>query len=331
MDIRLINGSIIRELLTPEVCISLLEETMRQVSRGEAVLPLRQAMPLPNGRGLFGMMPGYLGAGPDRPDTFGIKLLSLFPENSKVGLPSHLGLMVLSEAETGKPLAILNADIITSLRTAAASGLATRVLSRPDSQILAIIGTGEQARSHVRAMLSVRDIKEILVWGRNEAHAQALCEQFSDIDGVVCEPRPTVEAAVRNAEIICTVTASKTPILYGRWISVGAHLNLVGSSTATVSEVDTEAVTRGKFYVDYRNSALNEAGELLKAIEQGAISESHILGEIGSVMLGEIPGRQRSDDITIYKSLGISAQDLSVAWYLYRHACERGLGELIEL
>jgi ornithine cyclodeaminase len=331
MDIRFINEEVIREILTPDRCIELMDQAMRQVSLGQADLPLRTAMPLPNGNGMLGMMPGFLGACGDQPDCFGIKLNSLFPGNPAVGLPSHLGLVVLYEADNGKPICVLDADVITSLRTAAASGLATRELARPDSSTLAIIGTGEEARTHIPAMMAVRDITDIIVWGRNPAHARALCDEFSGLQDVTCSSCDSVEEAVSHADIICTVTASPDPVLKGAWIPDGAHVNLVGSSVPTDSEVDTEAVVRGRFYVDYRISTMNQAGELLAAIDEGAVDDSHIIGEIGAVLLREVPGRLTESEITIYKSLGVSAQDLASSWYLYEQAGKLGLGQVVQM
>jgi alanine dehydrogenase len=331
MDIRFINEQVIKQLLTPAKCIELMDQAMRQVSLGQAELPLRHGLPLPNGKGMLGMMPGFLGASGEQPDCFGIKLNSLFPGNPAVGLPSHLGLVVLYESENGKPIAVLDADVITSLRTAAASGLATRELSRPESATLAIIGTGEEARTHIAAMMAVRDIKRILVWGRNEAHAQAVCDEFSDLPDTELLTSATVQDAVSSSDIICTVTAAPTPVLEGAWIPAGAHVNVVGSSIPTTREIDTEAVVRSRFYIDYRLSTMNQAGELLTAIAEGAVDESHIVGEIGSVLLGEVTGRKSDSEITMYKSLGVAAQDLASAWYLYSESSQKGLGQVVQM
>ncbi len=331
MDIRFIDATTIREILTPDRCIQLLDEAMRQVSSGEAHLPLRQAMALPGGRGFYGIMPGCLGAGEARPETFGAKLISLFPDNAVRGLPSHLGLMLLHETEGGRPVAILNGDVITSLRTAGASALATRALARSDARTVAIIGTGEEACTHIPAMLAVRDIRTVRVWGRNPERAAALCERFASLEGVAFESSASVEAAVREADIVCTVTASKTPVLHGEWLPSGVHVNLVGSSVPSAREVDTETVVRARVYVDYLESARNQAGELLEALRQGAIDESHIVAEIGAVLSGRASGRRNPDEITLYKSLGILAQDLAVSWYVYEQAVRLGLGQVVRL
>jgi ornithine cyclodeaminase len=333
MDIRFIDKALIESLMPPPKCVELMDQAMRQVSLRECALPLRKGLPLMNGKGLLGWMPGYLRASDDGggayPDHFGIKLNSLYPDNPRHGFSSHLGLVVLYEADHGRPVAILDADVITSLRTAAASALATRELSRPESTTLAIIGTGEEARTHIPAMLAVRDIEEIKVWGRTPAHVEALCEEFSGLEEVAVEAAESVEAAVSGADVICTVTAADDPVLLGEWLPAGVHLNLVGSSIPEAREVDNEAVRRGRFYIDYIESTLNQAGELLRAIDDGVVDETHIVGEIGDVLLGKVPGRQSPDDITIYKSLGVAAQDLASARYLFDECERRGLGQVV--
>jgi ornithine cyclodeaminase len=327
MEIRVIDEPLIRELLPPETCIEVVDETMREVSRGNVELPLRRGMKLPNGNGVLGMMPGYLGA----PECFGIKLVSLFPGNHAAGLPSHLGLMVLYEALQGKPIAILDGNVITGVRTAAASAVATRALARADAAKLAVLGTGDQAREHIPAILAVRDIREIALWGRDHDKATVLAEALSEVHRIPITASVKVGTAVEDADIICTVTSTREPILNGAWIPAGAHVNLVGSSVPNAREVDTAAVLRGRFFVDYRTSTLNQAGELLTAMNEGAVDENHIVGEIGELLLGEVEGRQSLDEITIYKSLGIAAQDLAAAWHVYTEAAASGQGQVVQL
>jgi ornithine cyclodeaminase len=325
MRIRAISEELIRELLTPAVAIDVVDAAMREVSSGNAELPLRWGLKLPHGA--MGMMPGYLG----RPESFGIKLASLYPGNPAHGLPSHLGLMVLFEADRGEPLALLSADALTSLRTAAASAVATRALARDDATKLAILGTGEQARSHVPAILAVRDIESVAIWGRDARNADALARELDAAVGPPVKASDDAEAAVRNADIVCTVTASREPILRGDWLQPGTHLNLVGSSVPDTREADTTVVERGRFFVDYRESAFAQAGELLTAIDEGTVGKNHVLAEIGEVLLGAAEGRTADAEITIYKSLGVAAQDLAAAWYLYEAAEAKNLGSVVEL
>ena len=327
MPIRVIDARTIRELLTPRAAIDVVDAAMREVSRGNAELPLRWGLRLPNGKGAMGMMPGYLG----EPECHGIKLVSLYPDNPAHGLPSHLGLLVLFESECGRPIALLDGDVVTSVRTAAASAVATRALARPDATVLAVLGTGEQARAHVPAMLAVRDVERIRIWGRNTDKAERVARELDAAGAAQVETCSDAKAAVREADIVCTVTSSAEPILFGDWLSPGTHVNLVGSSVPDAREVDTGLVRCARFFVDYRESAFAQAGELLTAISENAVDRNHVLAEIGEVLLGEVEGRSSPADITIYKSLGVAAQDLAAARYVFDTAAAKNLGNTVEL
>jgi ornithine cyclodeaminase len=271
-------------------------------------------------------MPGYLA----EPECFGVKLVSLFPNNVAAGLSSHLGLVLLFEPEHGRPVALMDAAEITAIRTAAASGLATRLLARPDAGDLAILGAGEQARSHLEAMACVRTLRRVRVWSRTEKSARSFAETQSAHLGLAIEVAPTPRAAVEGADLICTVSKAREPILEGAWIAPGAHLNVVGSSIAAAAEIDTDAVVRSRFFIDWRESTRNEAGEYLRAHKAGAITEAHILGEIGEVADGRVAGRLSDADITLYKSLGIAPQDLASAHFLLAEARARGVGQVVD-
>jgi ornithine cyclodeaminase len=300
---------------------------MMEVSRRNVHMPLRHGMPLPNGNGRLGMMYGYLGA----PESFGIKLVSLFPKNASTGLSSHLGLVVLYEADNGRPVAIMDGAVITAIRTAAASAVATEHLSRSDAHTLAILGNGEQAETHLRAIPEVREITKIRIWGRNKARADEFAAQQGSAVKADVNVVGSVEEAVEGADIVCTVTAAPEPILFGRSIEEGMHINLVGSSFPDMAEVDTELVVRSRYFVDYRESTLAQAGEFLRAKEDGAVDDTHIVAEIGEVLMGEARGRESDEDITVYKSLGVIAQDLSAATYVWHQAESRGLGTVAEI
>jgi ornithine cyclodeaminase len=294
------------------------------VSQGRARIPLRSVVPVTNG--FMGVMPGALA----EPDCFGLKLLSLFPGNPAAGLSSHLGLVLLFEPEHGRPVAMMDAAEITAIRTAAASGLATDLLAGPDAGDLAILGAGEQAHSHLEAMLAVRPIRRVRVWSRTAAHAEAFAASQSARWNIPIEAVADPEAAVTGADLICTVSASREPILTGAWIAPGAHLNVVGASRAEAVEIDTDAVVRSRFFVDYRPSTQAEAGEYLRALASGAIAEDHIQAEIGEVASGARPGREAPSDITLYRSLGIAAQDLAAAHFLLDAARAAGVGQTVE-
>jgi ornithine cyclodeaminase/alanine dehydrogenase-like protein (mu-crystallin family) len=325
VKLRILGSADIKALLPIADCIELMRTTMIAVSEGRARIPLRTVLPVSNG-GLLGSMPGYLA----EPECFGVKLLSLFPGNPAAGLSSHLGLVLLFEPKHGLPVALLDAAELTAIRTAAVSGLATRLLAREDSGDLAILGSGEQAHSHLKAMLSVRPIRRVRVWSRNAAHAATFAEQSAQ-HGLKVETAPTAQAAVDGADLICTVTGSPDPILHGDWIAPGAHLNAVGASRLAAAEIDAAAVAKSRFFVDFRGSAENEAGELRRAIDSGAVTETHVLGEIGEVANGTVIGRSSAIDITLFKSLGVSAEDLASAHHVLQRAEAEGIGQVVEL
>ena len=322
IDVRVISGCDLRELLPYGACVAAVEQAMRGVSSGQALMPLRQFMALPSGEGKLAWMPGAL----HEPECFGIKLLSLFPGNPRVGLSSHVGLYVLYESAHGRPLAIMEASALTAIRTAAASVVATRALARPESQTLAIIGTGEEARSHIDAFQAVRPFERVVVWGRREQAANELAAYARRVGCDRVEVAATVAEAVVAADVVCTVTGSPTALLFGRDVRPGTHLNLVGASIPTSREVDDDLVAMARYFVDYRGSALAQAGELLGAIQAGRVTDAHIRGEIGDVLNGTVPGRIDAAGVTVYKSLGVAAQDLTSALLVYRNALERDRG-----
>jgi ornithine cyclodeaminase/alanine dehydrogenase-like protein (mu-crystallin family) len=325
MEIRVLRADDVRALLPICECIEVLERTMIAVSEGRTVVPRRTLLTMPRERGFLGNMPGYLAD----PECFGVKLVSLMPGNKPPLYSSHLGVVVLFEAEHGQPVALLDAAEITAIRTAAASAVATRLLARPDAGDLALLGAGEQARSHLQAMLAVRKLRRVRLWARDAAKASAFAKEAGTRHGILIEAVATVREAVVGADIICTLSKAREPILFGEWLEAGMHLNVVGSSVATTAEIDTAAVAKSRFFVDYRDSTVHEGGEYLRALHAGAINVEHILGEIGEVANGTKPGRRSSADITLYKSLGIAPQDLGAAWHVFAKARARGIGQVI--
>jgi ornithine cyclodeaminase/alanine dehydrogenase-like protein (mu-crystallin family) len=326
MEIRVLRGAEVRSLLPMTACIDLMHRTMIAVSERRVVLPLRSVMIMPGEIGMLGNMPGYIA----EPECFGVKLVSLMPRNKPPHYSSHLGLVLLFEAEHGCPVALVDAAEITAIRTAAASGLATRLLARPEAGDLALLGAGEQARSHLEAMLAVRSLRRIRVWARDGVKAAAFAKTEGARHQATIETSATVQEAVAGADIVCTLTKARTPILLGEQLTPGVHLNVVGSSIATTSEIDTPAVVKARFFVDYLGSTVNEGGEYLRALESGAITPEHILGEIGEVANGSKLGRCLPSDITLYKSLGIAPQDLASAHYVLEKARAAGVGQVID-
>jgi ornithine cyclodeaminase/alanine dehydrogenase-like protein (mu-crystallin family) len=326
VEIRILRAPDVHALLPMAECIDLMHRTMSAVSAGRVVLPLRSILMMPGELGMLGNMPGYLG----EPECFGVKLVSLMPRNKPPQYSSHLGIVLLFEVEHGQPVALLDAAEITAIRTAAASGLATRLLARPDASSVAILGAGEQASTHLAAMLAVRKLRRVRIWGRDPDKAAAFAKAEGAKHGVTIEVAPTVQDTVKHAEIICTVTKAREPILFGEWIEPGTHLNVVGSSVATTAEIDIPAVVKSRFFVDYRSSTITEGGDYLRALRAGAITSEHILAEIGEVANGSKAGRTSPVDVTLYKSLGIAPQDLASAHYVLQKARERGMGQVID-
>ena len=308
-----------------EACIELMHTTMIAVSEGRVSIPPRTVMKV-SGDGMLGNMPGYLAD----PDCFGVKLLSLFPSNAAAGYSSHLGLVLLFEPKHGLPVAMMDAAEITAIRTAAVSGLATRLLAREGAGDLAILGAGELAHSHLAAMLAVRPIHRVRVWSRTLESAKAFAASAGKHHGIEIEPLEGVRETVEGADLICTVTMAKTPILMGDWVAPGAHLNVAGASRPNAVEIDTAMVTRSRYFCDFRPSVFNEAAEYLDAIKSGAITPEHILGEIGEVANGSRPGRTGAEDITLFRSLGVAPEDLATAHYVLEQARAKSVGQTVE-
>ena len=304
----------ISSLLSMTECISLMETMFRDLAHGKTLQPLRSLMRLPGHSGLLGMMPAYA----EDPGVIGIKIITVFHGNGAAGYPSHQGVVMLFDGRHGQPLMLFDAEEITAIRTAAASAVATRLLAKEDAAHLAILGTGEQAERHIEAIGLVRNIERISLWGRNTAHAEALLNKMARRYDIPIRRCDTAQAAVATADIICTVTASPQPILSGEWISSGAHLNVVGACTPNTREVDTTAITRSRLFTDRYESLFNEAGEFLIPKKEGVITETDVKGEIGEVLIGTKKGRTSPGEITLFKSLGIAAEDLYAAWHIYK-------------
>lgn len=326
MEVLIVNQSEVPHLLPMNECIEVMAEALMTLGRGDAILPLRPVLWLPDKVGALGMMPAYIGT----PKAVGLKVVTVFPGNHGTEYDSHQGAVMLFEAEHGSLLAMMDASAITAIRTAAVSGVATRLLAREDASDLAILGSGVQARTHLEAMLHARPLRRVRVWSKTPEHVQAFAERESRRHGIRIEPMESAREAVEGADIICTTTSAREPVLRGDWIALGAHINAVGSSVAFTRELDTAAVARARLFVDRRESTLNEAGDFLMPKKEGAIGDDHIRGEIGEILLGQIGGRRSAEEITLFKSLGLAVEDLAAAHHIYRKARERGMGTTIE-
>lgn len=305
----------VERMLTPRECIGVMEEALSALARGEVHQPLRSVVRPEGAAGFLGLMPSYH-------RDYALKEICLFPGNPARGLDSHLGGVLLHSGETGELLAIANASAITAIRTAAVSAVATKLLAREDASVLAILGAGVQARSHLAAIRLVRNIREVRVYSRTRAKA----ERLDDVRVV-----DSAEEAVRGADIIVTATSSREPIVRREWIRDGAHINAVGSSIATARELDSATVAAASLFVDRRESTVNESGDYLFALREGAIrGPEHIRAEIGEILVGRAQGRTSPDEITLFKSLGLAIEDLASVRFLYGKAKETGAGSWVE-
>ncbi|HVT16977.1 MAG TPA: ornithine cyclodeaminase family protein [Thermoanaerobaculia bacterium] len=321
----------VEELLPMGECIEVMAAIFGALARGETLQPLRSVVRLESCPGFLGLMPGQIGVQSVACDQIaGIKVLSIFPGNRAVGRESHQGAVLLFETASGCPLAYLDASAVTAIRTAAVSGLATRLLAGEEAGDLAILGAGTQARTHLEALAAVRPLRRVRVWSRKPESARAFAAAESARHGLPVEPAASVRQAVEGADLICTTTAAAEPILAGEWIAAGAHVNAVGACFAAARELDTAAVVRARLFVDSRESAVNESGDFLIPRREGAIGDTHIQGELGELVLGRVVGRRSPDEVTLFKSLGLAVEDLAASHHVYRKALARGSGIVLE-
>jgi ornithine cyclodeaminase len=327
MKLLVLNHSEVKRLLPMSECIGVMEEALVALAHGQVYQPLRTVVRPAGVHGVLAMMPSFrAGEAP----LFGLKAICVFPGNAAIGKDAHQGGVLLFSGETGELLALVNASAITAIRTAAVSGVATRLLSREDSRELAIIGAGVQAHPHLEAIVCVRSIRRARIASRSFDHAQHFAEEVQTRFPFPIEPVETVEAAVRDADVIVTVTTSREPVLRREWIAPGAHINAIGTFSPKAREVDSATMAAATLFVDRRESALNEAGDYLIAAAEGAIGPDHISAELGEVLIGAHPGRTSPDEVTIFKSLGLAIEDLAAAAFVYQKAQTQGAGVCVE-
>jgi ornithine cyclodeaminase len=316
MTVRVLDEAEVRRLLPMPECIDLMADILAGLARDELYNPLRFVVRPPSHPSLMGLMPAYRSGDSS---LWSLKALTIFPGNSARGLDSHQGFVALFDGDTGEPRAIMNAGAITAVRTAAVSGVATRLLAREDAKTLAILGTGTQGRSHVDAMQAVRSFERVLVWSASGRSLEG------------AESVGSAEEAVRDADVICTVTSSAEPVVERGWLKPGAHINAVGSSIPSARELDSATMTAAALFVDRRESTVNESGDYLVPLREGALDESHIRGEIGEVLIGAADGRRDADELTVFKSLGLAVEDLAAAEHVLARAEAENAGSLVSL
>jgi ornithine cyclodeaminase len=311
----------VRGLLEMEACMEQVAESLRVLARGEAQNPLRWPMVLPDGARILGLMPGSLAS----PAALGLKVVTVFPGNAGTPWDSHQGIVVLFDAGNGLPLAILDGSEVTAIRTAAVSGVATRVLAREDARTLGLLGTGVQARTHLEAMRAARPgIQEVRVFSRSAEGRSAFARREAERHGIGVVAVDSARAAVEGADVVCTTTSAREPVLAGAWLAPGTHVNAVGACTPRARELDAEAVRRSRVVVDSRESAAHEAGDLLIPLELGELPGDPVEAELGEVLVGSAPGRRDDTEITLFESLGLAVEDLATAVHVLERARARG-------
>ena len=320
-------------LLPMAECIDVMVDAFRALARGDALLPLRQVVRLPGSPNLLALMPSQVGA-TDRTrhrPALGAKVITVFPGNDATPYDSHMGVVLLFDDELGRLLAIMDASTITAIRTAAVSGLATRLLARAEAGDLAILGAGIQAMTHLESMRCTRTLRRVRVWSRSSERAQRFASRALARYGITVEVEGSAQSAVEGADLICTVTASREPVLRGAWVAEGAHINAVGAALPSARELDTEAVRRSLLFVDRRESALAEAGDFLIPRSEGVIDDGHIRGDLGQLLVGSMPGRGGAPDVTLFKSLGLAIEDVAAARHIYEKGVALGTGIWVSL
>ena len=330
MKVLVVSQAEVAALLPMPACMEAMADVLQALSRGDVVLPLRQVLHLPGGAGAFAVMPAAR-VDPGQAASLAVKAITVIPGNHGTSWDSHQGAVLLFEGEHGSLQAILDATAVTAIRTAAVSGVATRALAREDAGDLALLGTGVQADTHLEAMLAARRIRRVRAWSRSPEHVQAFVARSRRRLGVEVEAAETAREAVAGADLVCTVTSSKEPVVEAGWIGSGAHVNAVGASVRTARELDSATVEHARLFVDRRESALAEAGDFLIPREEGRFGDDHIQAELGEVLLGRRRGRQTASEVTVFKSLGLAAEDLAAARLVYARAAASRAGTWVEL
>jgi ornithine cyclodeaminase/alanine dehydrogenase-like protein (mu-crystallin family) len=316
VSVRILDEDDVRRLLPMSECIDVMADALASLARDELYNPLRFVIRPPGQQTLMGLMPAHRSS---PAPLYGLKAIVIAPANAERRLDLHQGFVALFDGETGETRAIMNAGGITAVRTAAVSGVATRLLARENARTLAILGAGIQARSHLDAMRAVRDFDRVVVWSRTPGR----------IEGV--EEAGSAEEAVRDADVVVTATSAAEPILRRAWLKQGVHINAVGSSIPTTRELDTATMRDAALFVDRRESTINEAGDFLFPQREGAIGPEHIRAEIGELLIGAGEGRRSDDELTVFKSLGLAVEDLAAAEHVLRRAEAENVGSVVSL
>jgi alanine dehydrogenase len=327
VKLRVLTAADVERALDPDVLVESLADAFAQLSAGRASMPQRIAVEVPERRGAVLLMGAHL----EGRSSLTTKLVSLFPDNPRGGPPTHQAAVLVFDAATGTPTALMDGASVTALRTAAGSRLATRLLARPDASVLAIVGTGVQARAHARALLRERPWAEIRIAGRNSEAAERVAADLRDETATSVTTAGSFAAGLDGADLVCAATAATEPVVRREWLSRGVHVNSVGYTTAG-REVDAETVRDALVVVESRAAALAESNDIRWAIRDGGIPEQEAVhAELGELVAGSRPGRTAADQITLYKSLGVAAEDDAAAGLVLAAAEREGIGATVDL
>jgi ornithine cyclodeaminase len=308
----------VHELLGYRECADVMRQALTDLARGQIQQPLRTVIRPRDAAGFMGLMPAY------SRDGYGLKAICVTPGNPAIGKDAHQGGVMLFAADTGEPLALVNASAITEIRTAAVSVVATSLLARPGAAEVAIVGTGVQGQAHARALAATRPLTGIRMTGRDHARAREVAAELTGALGLPVTAAGSVPEAVDGAEIVVTATSSPQPVLRREWLAAGSHVNAVGACFPQAREIDTATMAEAALFADSRESVRNEAGDYLLAAREGA--DNPVRAELGELLTGTASGRADDDEITVFESLGLAAEDLAAASYLYQKAASLSAG-----
>ncbi len=327
MKIHVISRDEVKQAVSMEQAIETVKAAFEQLSTGSASVPIRTQLGVPLHDGVTLFMPAYL----ERTDELGMKMVSVFSGNVEQGLPTINSMVILVDAETGLPIAIIDGTYLTALRTGAGSGAATDLLARTDAKSVAVLGTGAQGRTQLRAVCTVRPIEKVFVFDKRDTVAEAFRDEMANVVSAEIEVATTATRAVRGADIVCTATTSKTPVFSDADLAPGVHVNAIGSFTPQMQELPVETVERCLLVVDSREAVWAESGDLIIPRDEGRISEDSVHAELGEIVAGTKPGRTSDDQVTVFKAVGNAVQDVSVGARVLEEAKKKNLGTLIEL
>ncbi|MEK6287494.1 MAG: ornithine cyclodeaminase family protein [Acidobacteriota bacterium] len=327
----ILSESDLRAVLSMREVIEAVEAGFRALAGGTAYAPERLRLDVPAHKGVLLEMPAYLGSiDTAEGSTLGTKIVSVFEQNAKRGLDTIQSVYLLLDSETGVPLALMEGRLITAIRTAATSAVATKFMARPGSRRLAVFGAGVQAEAHIRAMIEVAEIDRVMIASRSADKAGALGDRVRSAHHLPCE-LVSAEQAAATADLICTCTSSPVPLFDGKLLNPGTHINAIGAYTPTTRELDTETVGRARVIVDAESAAGREAGDILIPMSQGAINSGHIKGTLADIVSGKVAGRESPSEITLFKSCGLAIEDLVTARLAYTRATAGDIGTRVNL